>query len=177
MIDCGSVSGTLIQIPRHGTVLLDCGEGTWGQLARSFGNDPARTSGVWAVLRDLKCIYLSHMHGDHHMGLSRILQMRTLVRSATHAAYASSKLRRSVPLLFARCDRHRRNRSTSSATASTSCISRSGRSLRTSGSQIQTASSWSFLIRSTGGPRANTPASSRKTSRSCLTGCAPPSVA
>ncbi|OJT01745.1 Zinc phosphodiesterase ELAC protein 2 [Trametes pubescens] len=75
-----NVSGTLIQIPGHGAVLLDCGEGTWGQLARSFGNDPARTSGVWAVLRDLKCIYLSHMHGDHHMGLSRILQMRTLMR-------------------------------------------------------------------------------------------------
>ncbi|CDO70624.1 hypothetical protein BN946_scf184748.g22 [Trametes cinnabarina] len=74
-----NVSGTLIQIPGRGNILLDCGEGTWGQLARSFGNDPARTGGVWQVLRDLKCIFLSHMHGDHHMGLSKILLMRTLM--------------------------------------------------------------------------------------------------
>ncbi|KAI8986907.1 beta-lactamase-like protein [Trametes punicea] len=75
-----NVSGTLIQIPGRGNVLLDCGEGTWGQLARSFGNAPARTGGAWRVLRDLKCIFLSHMHGDHHMGLSKILQMRTLMK-------------------------------------------------------------------------------------------------
>ncbi|KAH9852566.1 hypothetical protein C2E23DRAFT_826150 [Lenzites betulinus] len=75
-----NVSGTLIQIPGRGAILLDCGEGTWGQLARSFGNDPARQEGVWALLRDLKCIFLSHMHGDHHMGVSKILQMRALMR-------------------------------------------------------------------------------------------------
>ncbi|KAI0826548.1 hypothetical protein BC628DRAFT_239357 [Trametes gibbosa] len=75
-----NVSGTLIQIPGRGSILLDCGEGTWGQLARSFGNDPARTVGVWSVLRDLKCIFLSHMHGDHHMGVSKVLQMRSLMR-------------------------------------------------------------------------------------------------
>ena len=75
-----SVSGTLIQVPGHGSILLDCGEGTWGQLARSFGDDPACSTGVWAVLRDLKCIFLSHMHGDHHMGLSKILIMRAQVR-------------------------------------------------------------------------------------------------
>ncbi|KAL7284142.1 hypothetical protein ACG7TL_001423 [Trametes sanguinea] len=74
-----NVSGTLIQIPGRGNILLDCGEGTWGQLARSFGNDPARTSGVWQVIRDLKCIFLSHMHGDHHMGLSKILLMRQIM--------------------------------------------------------------------------------------------------
>ncbi|TBU28507.1 hypothetical protein BD311DRAFT_722416 [Dichomitus squalens] len=71
-----NVSGTLIQILGYGSILLDCGEGTWGQLARSFGDDPARSTGVWEVLRNLKCIYLSHMHGDHHMGLSKILTMR-----------------------------------------------------------------------------------------------------
>ena len=74
-----TVSGTLIQIPQYGSILLDCGEGTWGQLARAFGDDPARSTGVWDVLRDLKCIFLSHMHGDHHMGLSKILNMRTQV--------------------------------------------------------------------------------------------------
>ncbi len=71
-----AVSGTLIQIPGHGNILLDCGEGTWGQLVRSFGDEP---DGVWQVMRDLKCIFLSHMHGDHHMGLSKILMMRAKV--------------------------------------------------------------------------------------------------
>ena len=84
------MSGTLIQIPGHGSILLDCGEGTWGQLARTFGDDPARASGVWHVLRDLKCIFLSHMHGDHHMGVSKILQTRAQVRvAAPYFAYAS----------------------------------------------------------------------------------------
>jgi ribonuclease Z len=53
---------------------LDCGEGTWGQLVRQFGSD-----GVWEVLRDLKCIYVSHIHGDHHMGLAQVLAKRRLV--------------------------------------------------------------------------------------------------
>lgn len=74
-----SVSGTLIQIPGHGNILLDCGENTWGQLTRSFGDDLSHSTGAWQVLRDIKCIFLSHMHGDHHMGLSKILMMRTQV--------------------------------------------------------------------------------------------------
>ena len=72
-----TVSGTLVQIPGHGTILLDCGEGTWGQLLRTFGDTE---DGIWQVMRDLKCIFLSHMHGDHHMGLSKILMMRAKVR-------------------------------------------------------------------------------------------------
>ena len=62
-------------------MLLDAGEGTWGQLTRFFGNDPARVEGVWQFLRDLKCIFLSHIHGDHHMGLVKILAMRKMVRN------------------------------------------------------------------------------------------------
>ncbi|KAL4068530.1 hypothetical protein V8B97DRAFT_2024779 [Scleroderma yunnanense] len=69
-----NVSGTLIHIPKHGYVLLDAGEGTWGQLVRKYGTDPS--SDVWQVLRDLKCIFISHIHGDHHIGLSKLLAMR-----------------------------------------------------------------------------------------------------
>lgn len=64
-------------------MLLDAGEGTWGQLVRLFGDDPSRTSGVWQELRDLKCIFLSHIHGDHHIGLAKILAMRKMVRDLT----------------------------------------------------------------------------------------------
>ncbi|KAG8216533.1 hypothetical protein J3R82DRAFT_6675 [Butyriboletus roseoflavus] len=71
-----NVSATLIHIPNYGYVLLDAGEGTWGQLARKFGDDLTSTSSVWQVLRELRCIFISHMHGDHHIGLAKILAMR-----------------------------------------------------------------------------------------------------
>jgi ribonuclease Z len=73
------VSATLIRIPHYGYVLLDAGEGTWGQLARKFGDDLTSTSSVWQVLRELKCIFISHMHGDHHIGLAKLLAMRQRV--------------------------------------------------------------------------------------------------
>jgi ribonuclease Z len=66
--------------PSNGHILLDAGEGTWGQLARFFGTDENKPENVWDVLRDLKCIYISHIHGDHHIGVSKILTMRAQVR-------------------------------------------------------------------------------------------------
>lgn len=74
------VSSTFVRIPEWGSVLLDAGEGTWGQLVRLLGDDPERSSGVWEALRDLKCIFLSHIHGDHHIGAAKILAMRQKVR-------------------------------------------------------------------------------------------------
>ena len=78
-VDRGIVSGHFVQIPDWGNLLLDAGEGTWGQMARYFGTDPARPSNVWQALRDLKCIFISHAHADHHSGLARILAMRKQV--------------------------------------------------------------------------------------------------
>ncbi|RDB18569.1 Ribonuclease Z, mitochondrial [Hypsizygus marmoreus] len=75
-----NVSSTLIQIPEWGNILLDAGEGTWGQLVRQFGlDDEAGSPNVWDVLRDLKCIFVSHIHGDHQMGLAQILSKRRMV--------------------------------------------------------------------------------------------------
>ncbi|KAH7911176.1 hypothetical protein BJ138DRAFT_1151318 [Hygrophoropsis aurantiaca] len=71
-----NVSGTLIQIPGYGNILLDAGEGTWGQLTRNFGDEPSTANNVWEILRDLRCIFISHIHGDHHIGLAKILSMR-----------------------------------------------------------------------------------------------------
>ncbi|KIM28972.1 hypothetical protein M408DRAFT_329016 [Serendipita vermifera MAFF 305830] len=65
-----NVSGLLLQIPGSGNVLMDAGEGTWGQLRRNFGDKCDQ------VLRETKCVFLSHIHGDHHMGISRILAHR-----------------------------------------------------------------------------------------------------
>ncbi|KAJ3891424.1 hypothetical protein GG344DRAFT_47464 [Lentinula edodes] len=88
-----NVSATVIQIPEWGNILLDCGEGTWGQLCRMFGTASSthtpttsssslpqspekQTLGVDAFLRSLKLIYISHLHADHHLGLAKILAMR-----------------------------------------------------------------------------------------------------
>ncbi|PCH45067.1 hypothetical protein WOLCODRAFT_155082 [Wolfiporia cocos MD-104 SS10] len=76
-----NVSGILVRIPHSGSILLDAGEGTWGQLARLYGDDLDHyNSGAWEILRDLRCIYLSHLHGDHHIGAAKILAMRKLLK-------------------------------------------------------------------------------------------------
>ncbi|KII91109.1 hypothetical protein PLICRDRAFT_37799 [Plicaturopsis crispa FD-325 SS-3] len=71
-----NVSGNLLMIPGYGNILLDCGEGSWGTISRHFGSDDVSSSSAWQVLRDLKCIFISHIHADHHLGLARILAMR-----------------------------------------------------------------------------------------------------
>lgn len=52
-------------------ILLDCGEGTFGQLVRFYG-----TEGVIPILSKLKAIYVSHLHADHHIGLVGFLTGR-----------------------------------------------------------------------------------------------------
>ncbi|KAF1322698.1 Zinc phosphodiesterase, partial [Globisporangium splendens] len=49
------------------SMLIDCGEGTYGQLWRQFGDDTA------ACIGGLRCIWISHSHADHQCGLARIL--------------------------------------------------------------------------------------------------------
>ncbi|GAA5944075.1 tRNase Z [Sporobolomyces koalae] len=74
-----NVSSTLIHLPTdvHGGsdneeyIFLDAGEGTWGQLARRFGRKAAED-----VIARTKMIFISHMHQDHHAGLSTLLKKR-----------------------------------------------------------------------------------------------------
>ncbi|KAL1839949.1 hypothetical protein VTJ49DRAFT_993 [Mycothermus thermophilus] len=63
-----NVSATLIRVPGWGSYLLDCGENTLGQLRRAFGH-----AGADDVLRDLRAIYISHAHADHHLGTIRVI--------------------------------------------------------------------------------------------------------
>jgi ribonuclease Z len=63
-----NVSATLLRVPGWGNYLLDCGENTLGQLRRSFGY-----AGADAILRDLRAIYISHAHADHHLGTISII--------------------------------------------------------------------------------------------------------
>ena len=92
-----TVSSTLVEIPKYGKILLDSGEGTWGQLVRLFGDDPACTTGVWEALRTLKCIFISHIHGDHHIGLAKLLAMRRKVR-ASYTSDRSTQRKVTTPL-------------------------------------------------------------------------------
>ena len=62
------VSAILLQTLSDGNILLDCGEGTLGQLDRLFGRTAADD-----VLRNLSAIFISHMHIDHHFGLIGLL--------------------------------------------------------------------------------------------------------
>jgi len=83
-----NVSGTLLHLPRASSadrtqyILLDAGEGTWGQIARRFGQGGAAAGedGAEDVLRGLKMVFLSHLHQDHHAGISTILRHRAQVR-------------------------------------------------------------------------------------------------
>ncbi|KOS18474.1 Ribonuclease Z 1 [Escovopsis weberi] len=64
-----NVSGTLIRVPGIGNYLLDCGEGTLGQIRRLFGE-----AGTAEVLRGLRCIVISHVHADHHLGAPSVIR-------------------------------------------------------------------------------------------------------
>nr|CAD7262484.1 unnamed protein product [Timema shepardi] len=66
-----NTSGILLRISADTSVLLDCGEGTYGQLVRFYG--PA---GVGDVLRAIRAVYVSHLHADHHIGLVGLLKGR-----------------------------------------------------------------------------------------------------
>lgn len=52
------------------SLLLDCGEGTFGQLCRHYGDR------VDEVLTRLSTIFVSHLHADHHtVGLAQEKQL------------------------------------------------------------------------------------------------------
>ncbi|KAE8270311.1 hypothetical protein A4X09_0g2031 [Tilletia walkeri] len=87
-----NVSSTLIQLPRPPGVkdsepapciLLDAGEGTYGQLRRKFG-----PKGVEQILLGLKLLFISHVHADHHVGVTRLLiERRKLAHAARHPLF------------------------------------------------------------------------------------------
>lgn len=64
-----NVSGTLLRVPGCGSYLFDCGENTLGQLKRIYP-----PSQLTEVLRDLKLIWISHLHADHHLGTASVIK-------------------------------------------------------------------------------------------------------
>ena len=74
-----NVSSTLLRVPGCGSYMLDCGENTLGQLRRVYNDDE-----LAEVLRDLKMIWISHLHADHHLGIVSVIK-------AWHRAVHGSK--------------------------------------------------------------------------------------
>ena len=62
----------------RGGLLLDAGEGTLGQLCALLGPTHAAEA-----LRRLSVIWISHHHGDHHLGLLRLLAAVSELRPAS----------------------------------------------------------------------------------------------
>ncbi|XP_012284418.1 ribonuclease Z, mitochondrial [Orussus abietinus] len=66
-----NTSAILLRIDEDRSILLDCGEGTIGQLFRFYGR-----SKVNHILLTIKAVYVSHLHADHHIGLIGFLKER-----------------------------------------------------------------------------------------------------
>lgn len=64
-------SGIFINLNENEAAILDCGEGTLYSIMRQFGPDD-----YLEKLCNLKFIYSSHLHADHHIGLINILLER-----------------------------------------------------------------------------------------------------
>ncbi|CAL1400324.1 unnamed protein product [Linum trigynum] len=75
-----NVSSVYINLFSKGSLMLDCGEGTLGQLKRRYG-----VEGADNAVRKLSCVWISHIHADHHTGLARILALRReLLKGTAH---------------------------------------------------------------------------------------------
>ncbi|KAJ5642394.1 hypothetical protein N7490_006394 [Penicillium lividum] len=64
-----NVSATLVYAPGSGYYLLDCGENTLGQLERVFEPEKLRE-----VFQNLRMIWISHLHADHHLGTASVIK-------------------------------------------------------------------------------------------------------
>jgi len=72
-----NVSCILVETQSEKFIMLDCGEGSLGQLYRQRDKE-----GAQKALRNLKAIYISHQHSDHHLGCVNLI----LDREAAFAA-------------------------------------------------------------------------------------------
>ena len=101
-----NVSGTYVRLAAAGQqagvapasssgLLLDCGEGTLGQLRRRYG-----AAGTSAALASLAAVWISHIHADHHAGLPGLLLARAAaVRRGKREAVAGPTPPSIPPLL------------------------------------------------------------------------------
>ncbi len=63
----------LLQSAHGGNILLDCGEGTFIQLKKCFGEKEAID-----ILSQIHVVFISHMHPDHWNGLFELLRQKRM---------------------------------------------------------------------------------------------------
>lgn len=66
-----NVSSCLLQLNEQTNLLIDCGEGTYGQMIALLGPEKSKQ-----LLTNLKAIFITHVHLDHILGIFRIIQKR-----------------------------------------------------------------------------------------------------
>ncbi|KAF9909274.1 Zinc phosphodiesterase ELAC protein 2 [Linnemannia zychae] len=79
-----NVSATLVETQKHGSFLLDTGEGTYGQMFRQFGGfrlSADQASSVDERIKNLKVIFISHLHADHHLGIVTLIDRWSKLRT------------------------------------------------------------------------------------------------
>ena len=66
-----NASSILVELEKDKFMIMDCGEGTVLQLYRLFGAEKSEF-----ILKNLRAIYISHLHADHHLGLIHLILKR-----------------------------------------------------------------------------------------------------
>lgn len=79
-----NVAATLLRVPGYGNYLFDCGENTLGQIQRVFGDEAPE------ILENLKVIWISHLHADHHLGTVNVAREWARVTAASEVAKNNS---------------------------------------------------------------------------------------
>ncbi|RDA84943.1 hypothetical protein CP532_5150 [Ophiocordyceps camponoti-leonardi (nom. inval.)] len=98
-----NVSGTLVHVPGIGAYIFDCGEGTLGQMKRALGEEQTR-----CILGQLRCIVISHLHADHHIGLVTLIGAWYAQAMADYSSSTTSPTPTPLPTLAISCiSRHR----------------------------------------------------------------------
>jgi len=78
-----NVTGKYLRMNNGNSILLDVGEGTVGQLLRSWkstiSSNQTAIDEYKSRLKGIKAVWISHPHADHHLGLLRLLSERAAI--------------------------------------------------------------------------------------------------
>ncbi|KAG7857511.1 hypothetical protein KL939_003399 [Ogataea angusta] len=80
-----NVISNAVRVPTESgyrTIFLDAGENTLGSINKLYSRED-----VTMLFRELKLVYLSHLHADHHIGIVSLLQKWCQVRSKHDKLY------------------------------------------------------------------------------------------